>query len=72
LVRRQPELPPPAVPVGVSAFPGEIIRPSLRWCQRYYPDLRFFEELDRGGHSAAFEQPNLFVDQVRRAFRSTR
>jgi len=68
--RRQPE--PPTVPVGVSVFPREIIRPSRRWCQHYYPDLRFFEELHRGGHFAAFEQPNLFVDQVRRAFRSMR
>lgn len=67
---RPPE--PPAVPVGVSVFPREIIRPSRRWCQRYYPDLRFFEQLDRGGHFAAFEQPSLFVDQVRRAFRSMR
>jgi len=63
---------PPAVPVGVSVFPREIIRPSRRWCERYYPDLRFFEELDRGGHFAAFEQPDLFVDQVRRAFRAMR
>jgi pimeloyl-ACP methyl ester carboxylesterase len=68
--RRPPE--PPAVPVGVSVFPREIIRPSLRWCEQYYPDLRFYEQLDRGGHFAAFEQPNLFVDQVRRAFRPMR
>jgi pimeloyl-ACP methyl ester carboxylesterase len=61
---------PPTVPVGVSVFPREIIRPSRRACEKYYPDLRFFEELDRGGHFAAFEQPDLFVDQVRRALRS--
>ena len=63
---------PPAVPVGVSVFPREIIRPSRRWCERFYPDLRFYERLDRGGHFAAFEQPELFVDQIRRAFRSMR
>jgi pimeloyl-ACP methyl ester carboxylesterase len=63
---------PPAVPVGVSVFPREIIRPSRKWCQRYYPDLRFFEQLDRGGHFAAFEQPDLFGDQVRRTFRCMR
>ncbi len=68
--RRRPE--PPAVPVGVSVFPREIVRPSRRWCERYYPDLRFFDQLDRGGHFAAFEQPELFVDQVRRAFRAMR
>jgi pimeloyl-ACP methyl ester carboxylesterase len=63
---------PPAVPVGISNFPRELVRPSRRWCEDYYPDLRFFEELDRGGHFAAFEQPVLFVDQVRRAFRAMR
>jgi epoxide hydrolase len=64
--------PPPAVPVGVSVFPREIIRPSRRWCAAYFPNLRFFEQLDRGGHFAAWEQPDLFVDQVRRAFRAMR
>ncbi len=63
---------PPPVPVGVSVFPREILRPSRRWCERYYPDLRFYEQLDRGGHFAAWEQPDLFVDQVRRAFRTMR
>ncbi|MER7008578.1 epoxide hydrolase family protein [Dactylosporangium sp. NPDC000555] len=67
---RPPE--PLAVPVGFSAFPREIFRPSRRWCQRYYPDLRFYEQPPRGGHFAAFEQPELFVDQVRRAFRTMR
>jgi epoxide hydrolase len=66
------DTPPPTVPVGVSAFPREILRPSRRWCERYYPDLRFYEQPDRGGHFAAFEQPELFVDQVRRAFRTMR
>jgi pimeloyl-ACP methyl ester carboxylesterase len=56
----------------VSVFPREIFRPSQRRCERYYPDLRFYDQPDRGGHFAAFEQPELFVDQVRRAFRSMR
>jgi epoxide hydrolase len=60
------------VPVGVSVFPREQIRPSRRWCERVYPDLRFFEEPDRGGHFAAFEQPGIFADQVTRAFRTMR
>jgi pimeloyl-ACP methyl ester carboxylesterase len=68
--RRSPE--PLAVPVGVSVFPREILRPSRRWVERFYPDLRFYEQPDRGGHFAAFERPDLFVDQVRRAFRSFR
>jgi len=67
---RRPE--PLDVPVGISVFPREIIRPSRRWVEPYYPDLRFFKHLDRGGHFAAFEQPDLFVDQVRRAFRTMR
>ncbi len=60
------------LPVGVSVFPREILRPSRRWCERFYLDLRFYEQLDQGGHFAAFEQPTLFVDQVRRALRTMR
>lgn len=63
---------PLTVPVGVSVFPREIFRPSRRWCERYCADLRFYEQPSRGGHFAAFEQPELFVDQVRRAFRAMR
>jgi len=70
--RARPAPAPPTVPVGVSVFPREILRPSRRWCAEYFPDLRFYERLDRGGHFAAFEQPELFVDQVRRAFRTMR
>jgi epoxide hydrolase len=67
---RQPR--PLAVPVGVSIFPREITRPSRRWCEAAYPDLRHYEQLDRGGHFAAWEEPDLFVEQVRQAFRSMR
>jgi pimeloyl-ACP methyl ester carboxylesterase len=63
---------PSSVPTGVSIFPKEIFRPSRRWCERRFTHLRFYEQLDRGGHFAAFEQPELFVDQVRRAFRTMR
>jgi hypothetical protein len=56
----------------VSVFPREIIRPSRRSCEQAYPDLRFYEQPARGGHFAAFEQPELFVDQVRRAFEAMR
>jgi epoxide hydrolase len=66
------DVPPLEVPVGVSVFPREILRPSRRFCERAYPDLRFYEQVDRGGHFAAFEQPDRFVDQVRRAFRTMR
>jgi pimeloyl-ACP methyl ester carboxylesterase len=63
---------PLSVPTGISVFPREIVRPSRRWCERYFLDLRFYEQPDRGGHFAAWEQPALFVDQVRRAFRTMR
>jgi pimeloyl-ACP methyl ester carboxylesterase len=63
---------PIAVPSGISIYPREIIRPSRRWAERRYTDLRWFDELDRGGHFAALEQPGSFVDQVRGFFRLVR
>jgi epoxide hydrolase len=60
------------VPIGISIFPREILRPSRRWCEKRFSDLRFYEQPERGGHFAAWEQPELFVDQVRRAFRTMR
>jgi pimeloyl-ACP methyl ester carboxylesterase len=61
-----------AVPSGISVFPREIIRPSRRWAERRYTDLRWHETLEHGGHFAAFEQPASFVDQVRGFFRALR
>lgn len=56
----------PQVPVGCSIFPGEIYRPSRRWAEASYGDnLVHFNELERGGHFAAFEAPDLFVDEIR-------
>jgi epoxide hydrolase len=60
------------VPVGCSVFPKEIFRASRRWAEKTYPDLRYWGEPPRGGHFAAFEQPELFVQEVRAAFRSFR
>ncbi len=60
------------VPTGASIFPREIFRPSRRWAERQYPHLVYWQELDRGGHFAAFEQPALFVDEVRAFFRQVR
>ena len=68
----QPALGPVGVPAGCSIFPGEIFRPSRRWAQRVFTDLRYWNELDKGGHFAAFEQPEAFVAEVRAAFRSLR
>ncbi len=61
-----------AVPSGVSIYPHEIFRPSRRWAEKRFTDLRWFEELDRGGHFAAWEQPESFVEQVRGFFRLVR
>jgi pimeloyl-ACP methyl ester carboxylesterase len=60
------------VPTGISVFPGEIIRVSRRWAESRFRDIRWFGEPDRGGHFAAFEQPALFVDEVRGFFRTVR
>ncbi|MCK9924931.1 epoxide hydrolase 1 [Frankia sp. AgPm24] len=61
-----------AVPSGISVFPHEIFRASRRWAERRFTDLRWFGEPARGGHFAAFEQPALFVDEVRGFFRLVR
>ncbi len=61
-----------AVPSGMSIFPKEIFRPSRRWAERRFTDIRYWNELDRGGHFAAFERPETFVDEVRTFFRLVR
>jgi pimeloyl-ACP methyl ester carboxylesterase len=60
------------VPAGCSIFPKEIPRPSRRWAARRYTDIRYWHELDRGGHFAAFEQPGTFADELRSFFRLVR
>jgi pimeloyl-ACP methyl ester carboxylesterase len=69
---RRPLLGPVGVPVGCSIFPREIFRCSRRWAEKQFPDLRYWNEPARGGHFAAFEQPELFVQEVRAAFRAFR
>ena len=61
-----------AVPTGCSIFPKELQRPSRRWAARRFRDIRWWNELDKGGHFAAFEQPELFVNEVRAFFRLVR
>jgi pimeloyl-ACP methyl ester carboxylesterase len=65
---------PPEVslPVGFTTFPGEIWRSPRSWVEKAYPNLTYFNEADRGGHFAAWEEPELFSDEVRAAFRSLR
>jgi len=61
-----------SVPVGCSVFPQELQRPSRRWAERRFTDIRYWGEPARGGHFAALEQPALFVAEVRRCFRALR
>ena len=60
------------VPAGCSVFPGEVFRASRRWMEQRFSDLRYWNELGRGGHFAAFEQPELFVTELRNCFRTMR
>ena len=60
------------LPVACSIFPKEIIRPSRRWAERKYPNLTYWGEPARGGHFAAFEQPDIFANELRAAFRPLR
>jgi pimeloyl-ACP methyl ester carboxylesterase len=59
---------PVRIPVGCSVFPKEIFRVSRRWAQKRYPNLVYWNQLDKGGHFAAFEQPELFVRELRACF----
>lgn len=60
------------VPAGISIFPKEIFRPSRRWAEKVYTNIIHWNELPRGGHFAAFEVPDLFVEEVRDCFRLLR
>jgi pimeloyl-ACP methyl ester carboxylesterase len=60
------------VPTGCSIFPKELQRPSRRWAAKRFLDIRYWNEPDKGGHFAAFEQPELFVEELRAFFRLVR
>ena len=64
--------PPVQVPVGFTTFPGEVFRAPRSWVELAYPNLTYFNEVDRGGHFAAWEEPELFSEEVRAAFRPLR
>jgi pimeloyl-ACP methyl ester carboxylesterase len=66
--------PPPEVslPVGFTTFPGEIFRAPRSWVQRSYPNLTYFNQADKGGHFAAWEEPDLFAEEIRAAFSTLR
>jgi pimeloyl-ACP methyl ester carboxylesterase len=61
-----------AIPVAVSAFPDELYQAPRSWTERAYPKLIHYNKLDKGGHFAAWEQPELFSEEIRAAFRSLR
>ena len=60
------------VPTGCSIFPKEILRTSRRWAEKRFKNIVHWNELERGGHFAAFEQPELFVEELRTCFRKVR
>jgi len=60
------------MPVGCSIFPHEIFRSSRRWAEKRFSNLIHWNELERGGHFAALEQPEAFTAEVRTCFRTLR
>ena len=60
------------IPAAVSVFPKEIYQAPRSWAERAYPKLIYFNEVDRGGHFAAWQEPGLFTAELRAAFRSLR
>jgi pimeloyl-ACP methyl ester carboxylesterase len=67
--QKPPEL---SLPVGFTVFPDEIFQAPRSWAEKVYPNLTYFNEAERGGHFAAWEEPQLFTEEVRAAFRSLR
>ena len=61
-----------SIPVGVTVYPKEIVAPVRSWMDADYPNIVHWSEQPRGGHFAAFEQPELFVDDIRTCFRQFR
>jgi pimeloyl-ACP methyl ester carboxylesterase len=61
-----------SIPVAVTVFPGEQYQAPRSWTEQAYPNLIHFSEVDKGGHFAAWEQPQLFSEELRAAFRSLR
>jgi pimeloyl-ACP methyl ester carboxylesterase len=64
--------PPMALPFGFTTFPGEIWRTPRSWVEKAYPNVMYFNEVDKGGHFAAWEEPDLFSSEMRAAFKSLR
>jgi len=60
------------VPVAITVFPDEVLRAQEAWARRAFPKLTYFHEVDRGGHFAMWEYPELFATELRAAFKSLR
>jgi pimeloyl-ACP methyl ester carboxylesterase len=65
-------LPPPTIPFAFTTFPGEIWRTPRSWVEASYPNVIYFNEVDKGGHFAAWEEPEIFSEELRAAFKSLR
>ena len=61
-----------SLPVAITVFPDDVYRPPETWARRAYSNLIYFHEVDKGGHFAAWEQPELFSAELRAAFKSLR
>src|SRR3712207_3999620 len=61
-----------SIPVAITVFPGEQYEAPRSWTEKAYPSLIYFNEVDKGGHFAAWEEPKLFSEELRSAFRSLR
>ena len=60
--------PAASLPVGFNTFPGELWRTPRSWVEKSYPNVIYFNEVDKGGHFAAWEEPDIFNEEVRAAF----
>jgi hypothetical protein len=63
---------PVTIPSGFTVYPEEIVPPVRHWIEEAFTDIRYWNEQPRGGHFAAFEVPDLYVDDVRACFRPFR
>jgi pimeloyl-ACP methyl ester carboxylesterase len=64
--------PPVSIPVGFTTFPGEIFQAPRSWVEKAYPNVVYYNEVDKGGHFAAWEEPELFASELRAAFEPIR
>jgi pimeloyl-ACP methyl ester carboxylesterase len=69
---REKPLPASSIPFGFTTFPGEIWQTPRSWVEASYPNVVHFNEVDRGGHFAAWEEPEIFVNELRAAFKTLR